>query len=316
MQVIIDGKEVQTTGKETLLELCRRTGTKVPSLCHAPGAVHKPSCMVCMVRNEANGQMIPSCATYPFDGMRIDTASNEVKAQRTLAVELLLSDHRADCEAPCSTVCPHQLDVAAVLYQYDKGNYALAKGFLKALPENACDACKAPCEKVCRRGRVDAHVEIRRVIRELLSMDIPAEKPAESPAAPAFSSKLGSFTPQEIIRIKAEPTTASTCLHCACLAKDDCRLREVAAETGVRSSRLGLNSALPMKAAKRITAHLVFEPAKCIRCGLCVYNSTDGFTFQGRGFTMQVVLPEESYGNVQEELADLCPTGALTREKE
>ena len=31
---------------------------------------------------------------------------------------------------------------------------------------------------------------------------------------------------------------------------------------------------------------------------------------------MQVVLPEESFGNVREELAYLCPTGALTREKE
>ena len=316
MQVIIDGKEIQTTGKETLLELCRRIGKKVPSLCHAPGAVHKPSCMVCMVRNVADGQMIPSCATYPVDGMQIDTASDAVKARRALAVELLLSDHRADCEAPCSTVCPDKLDVAAVLYHYDKRNYAKAKGLLKALPENACERCKAPCEKVCRRGRVDAPVEIRRIIRELLSMNIPAEEPAESPVAPAFSSKLGSFTPQEIIRIKANPTTASTCLHCACLAKDDCRLREVAAETGVRSSRFALHSALPLKAAVRITGQLVFEPAKCIRCGLCVYNSADGFTFQGRGFSMQVVLPEESYGNVREELADLCPTGALTREKE
>ena len=315
MQVIIDGKEVQATGRETLLELCRKNGVQVPSLCAAPGAVHRPSCMVCMVRNEANGQMIPSCATYPVDGMRIDTASDEVKAQRALAVELLLSDHRADCEAPCSTVCPLKLDVAAVLYHYDKGNYARAKGLLKGLPENACDACKAPCEKVCRRGRVDAHVDIRRVIRELLAMDIAAEEPVAGPPAPAFSSKLGSFTQQEIIRLKAEPTTASTCLHCACLAKDDCRLREVAAETGVRSSRFGLQSTLPIKAARRITGNLVYEPAKCIHCGLCVYNSTDGFTFQGRGFSMQVVLPEESYGNVREDLADLCPTGALTREK-
>ena len=54
-----------------------------------------------------------------------------------------------------------------------------------------------------------------------------------------------------------------------------------------------------------------FEPAKCIRCGLCVYNSENGFTFKNRGFGMQVVIPEESKTNVKEELAGLCPTGAL-----
>ena len=54
-----------------------------------------------------------------------------------------------------------------------------------------------------------------------------------------------------------------------------------------------------------------FDVSKCIRCGLCVYNSTDGFTFKGRGFGMQVVLPEESINHVEEKLWEICPTQAL-----
>ena len=61
----------------------------------------------------------------------------------------------------------------------------------------------------------------------------------------------------------------------------------------------------------QVTDRLYFEPAKCIRCGLCVYNSTNGFTFKNRGFNMQVVIPEENKKNVNEKIADLCPTGAL-----
>jgi ferredoxin len=53
------------------------------------------------------------------------------------------------------------------------------------------------------------------------------------------------------------------------------------------------------------------EPAKCIRCGLCVYNSKNGFTFKDRGFGMQVIIPKENKTNVTEKLAELCPTGAL-----
>ena len=62
---------------------------------------------------------------------------------------------------------------------------------------------------------------------------------------------------------------------------------------------------------QHIVDQLWFEPVKCIRCGLCVYNSTDGFTFRGRGIGMEVVIPSESKNNVKEEMAELCPTGAL-----
>ena len=60
-----------------------------------------------------------------------------------------------------------------------------------------------------------------------------------------------------------------------------------------------------------MNGRLWYEPAKCIRCGLCVYNSDNGFTFERRGFVMQVVIPEENRSNVPEKLATLCPTGAL-----
>ena len=60
-----------------------------------------------------------------------------------------------------------------------------------------------------------------------------------------------------------------------------------------------------------MNGRLWYEPAKCIRCGLCVYNSDNGFTFERRGFVMQVVIPEENRSNAPEQLATLCPTGAL-----
>ncbi|MDR2938522.1 MAG: (2Fe-2S)-binding protein [Prevotellaceae bacterium] len=57
--------------------------------------------------------------------------------------------------------------------------------------------------------------------------------------------------------------------------------------------------------------NILFEPAKCIKCGLCVYNSKDGFTFTGRGFDMRVAPPVRE-GN-WEKLVELCPCGALTK---
>lgn len=320
MRIWIDQKETEVTGKETLLEICRQKGISIPSLCYAPGAVHQPSCMVCMVQNEATGAMLPSCSTYPVEDMRIVTGSDEVLEIRKMALELLLSDHRADCDAPCANVCPEQLDIEGVLYFYDRKDYRRARELMAAAfgnPEQLpCAQCKALCEKVCRRGMVDVHVDIRGILTRLYAMEMPdiqADTSLKEPSSKGlFSSKAGRFTEEEKMRLKAEEPTPSTCLHCACGARKDCRLRNLATEAGIKASGYGISSRQPFKLRQQVSEHLWFEPAKCIRCGLCVYNTTDGFTFKGRGFAMQVILPEESKGHIDDSVAKLCPTGALS----
>ena len=99
MKIVINNKDVEVREGETLIEVARREGYSIPSLCYSKGFLHKSSCMVCAVKNCDNEQIMPSCTTLPTEGMRIDTESADVKLARTLSLELLLSDHRADCEA-------------------------------------------------------------------------------------------------------------------------------------------------------------------------------------------------------------------------
>ena len=338
MIIRIDNKEVEVRADETLFQIARRLGKNIPSMCFVEGAKHHSSCMVCMVKNEESGQMIPSCSTYPVEGMQIDTESEEVKEMRRLALELLLSDHRADCEAPCSMVCPQHLDVEKMLYYWDEHRYDEARCLVASvldLEHLACDDCKRPCEKACRRGTVDKHVEIVEIIHQLATLKMKNEecrmknenissheqsKIHSSFGSEAtilhstfkrFTSRIGRFTEKEKEWLKVSVTTDSTCLHCACSAQNDCKLRQYATESGITSSRYGVASDLPFKIKKHVIGRLWFEPAKCIRCGLCVYNTKDAFTFKGRGFNMQVVIPNESREHVSEDIAELCPTGAL-----
>ncbi|GHT59296.1 hypothetical protein AGMMS50239_05610 [Bacteroidia bacterium] len=317
MKIKINNKEVETLPGETLIEVARREGFSIPSLCYAKEAKHKSSCMVCAVKNCATGQLMPACSTLPTEGMQIDSESPEVKLTRTLSLELLLSDHHADCEAPCSMVCPKGLDVELMLKQYDAECYSEAKALLAsvfALPETGCDDCKAPCEKACRRGTLDQSVSIRAIIKEIATAETLAnsEKPETRNPKPEtqFQSKLGRFTLAEKEQLKATTASRSRCLHCACSGQHDCKLRLYASEYGIKRSRYTASSNLPLEKIQ-INDNLYFEPAKCIRCGLCVYNSDNGFTFKNRGFVMQVVLPEENKNNVKAELAELCPTGAI-----
>ena len=325
MRIIVNGNEIEVTGQRVLIEELRERGLHIPSLCYNSEAKHQASCMVCMVKDVKSGQMIPSCSTFPYEGMDIDTDSEEVVEMRKMGLELLLSDHRADCEAPCSIVCPAKIDVAQILLyidreQTDKAYTLLASAVdVHNLP---CTDCKAPCEKACRRGAVDKSVDIRKIITELAASP-PALSRREGAGARRkesgkdnfplhkYASKLGRYTDTEKEWLRENYTQQSHCLHCACEGKEKCQLRECASEAKIKSSRYGVSSHQQVKVQIHVNGRLYFEPAKCIRCGLCVYNSLNGFTFMYRGFDMQVVIPEENKNNVDEEIADLCPTGAL-----
>ena len=318
MHITINQTKTEVLNGETILETARRIGYDIPALCYAKDAVHKASCMVCAVRDCATGQIIPSCTATPTEGMQIDTESEEIRTARDLSLELLLSDHRADCEAPCSMVCPHGLDIERMLNLYDVGRYEEAHTLISsvfALPELECDNCKMSCEKVCRRGTVDKAVPIREVIRELTGKYEPVSaemsKVERKTNKDTFQSRLGRFTAREKEWLKGNVSTPSGCLHCACAGHEGCKLRLYATAAGIKRSRYEMSSALPVMKREHVVGNMWFEPAKCIRCGLCVYNSKNGFTFRDRGFSMQVVIPDENRTNVSEELAKLCPTGAL-----
>ncbi len=353
MRILVNGKETEVSAELPLIDELQRLGYDIPSLCYGRDMEHQASCMVCMVKNVANGQMIPSCSTYPQEGMSIETDTEEVLALRKMSLELLLSDHRADCEAPCTIVCPSGIDVAQVLLYYDRGMldeafsilrltinneqltinmpFALTSnlstltspptqgdsgGLLTSTPALPCAQCKAPCEKACRRGTVDESVSIREILAEIAQRQgVKSEgrsvKREANISKNVFTSRLGRYTDAEKEWLKDVYSQPSRCLHCACEGSNKCKLRQLATDAHIKTPRYGVASHQEVKKQIHIKGRLYFEPAKCIRCGLCVYNSTDGFTFMHRGFDMQVVIPEESKKNVDEEIADICPTGAL-----
>ena len=330
MQIIINNTQTVVLNGETIIETARRIGFNIPSLCYVKGAKHKPSCMLCAVKDCNTGQIIPSCATFPTEGMIIETDTEEIKTVRTLSLELLLSDHRADCEAPCLLVCPKGLDIERMLGFYDNNHKEKAFNIITntfSLPEIPCDNCKAPCEKACRRGTVDKSVDIRTIIREIVNEEIENKKIGneeienqkignegvenEKRGKDMFQSRLGRFTEKEKELLKSNVTTRSRCLHCTCAGREDCKLRFYATEVNIKRPRYDVTSSIPAMSKQHIKDDIWFEAAKCIRCGLCVYNSKNGFTFKDRGFGLQVVLPEENSGNVSDGVGGICPTGAI-----
>jgi NADH dehydrogenase/NADH:ubiquinone oxidoreductase subunit G len=102
----IDNADFEVKEGLTILDIAVGAGIKIPTLCNNKNFPHYSSCMVCMVKDQKKGNFLPSCSALAQDGMEIDCSSEEVISIRRKAIELLLSEHRAECEAPCKVVCP------------------------------------------------------------------------------------------------------------------------------------------------------------------------------------------------------------------
>ena len=176
-ELVIDGKPVQVPDGATVLEAARALGIAIPALCHRDGFAPSTSCMACVVKDLATGRLIPSCTAPAAEGMQIESETDEVRDARRQALELLLSDHPADCVAPCETVCPAGLAIPRMIRQIVAGDVrgaaATARDAL-VLPATLGRVCPAPCEKGCRRGLHDAPVAIRLLHRFAADTDLAA----------------------------------------------------------------------------------------------------------------------------------------------
>jgi ferredoxin len=92
-----------------------------------------------------------------------------VQSARRDILNLLLSEHVGDCEAPCRRICPAKLDIPLMLREIERGNMASAAWIARrdlAIPVVLGTICPAPCERGCRRGQIDQSISIRDLHRQ------------------------------------------------------------------------------------------------------------------------------------------------------
>jgi len=112
---------------------------------------------------------------------------------------------------------------------------------------------------------------------------------------------------------------AARCLHCDCRRAESCALRRWAEACGAEVNRWKGDGRRRFE--QREGAGILYEPGKCIDCGICVAIAEAareplGLTFVGRGFDVRVGVPfdgslAEALRKTAAECARACPTGAL-----
>jgi ferredoxin len=217
-------------------------------------------------------------------------------------------------------------------------------------PEIKCSSCAGYCENACRRKKIDLPVSIRN-IRLFIHSNINVERNFSKPLQEdqsyisekenlrnRFSSRTGKLSDAELkewIRESDEMTEryrviesfesasseAASCMHCDCRASQDCALRNTAEAFSLKDPTGKLVNAPIEKKINRKTG-LIFENAKCIKCGLCVRICEDSIEepalcFMNRGFVSIISEPlTDDFENIlatqAEKVIAVCPTGALS----
>lgn len=81
----------------TILDAARKLNFRIPTLCYHPDLSIAGNCRVCVVEVKGARLLAAACATPVADGMEVMTNSEKVRSARKHVVELLLSEHNADC---------------------------------------------------------------------------------------------------------------------------------------------------------------------------------------------------------------------------
>ncbi|MBQ9246492.1 iron hydrogenase small subunit [bacterium] len=160
-KLIIDGKEVEFTNEPNLLEVIRKAGMNVPTLCYRPDLTSFGACRLCVVEvEEPNGRRTinSSCTMPPQAGVKVYLNTERTRKIRKMVLELLLANHDRECTT-CDKSGSCELQKYAEEYgikhvkkyapreewsHIDDSSYALVRDNNKCI---LCGACVRACSE-------------------------------------------------------------------------------------------------------------------------------------------------------------------------
>jgi len=170
INLTIDGKKVAVEPGASILDAARKVGIDIPTLCHMEMKdmciENKPAgCRLCVVEVEGRSNLAPSCATAVSEGMQVSTHTMRVLNARRVVMELILSDHPADC-----LVCPkngncdlqamaQRLEVTEIPYLGAQSTYRedFSPSIIRDMDKCImCRRCEMMCNEVQTVGALSA----------------------------------------------------------------------------------------------------------------------------------------------------------------
>ncbi len=97
IELTINDKKVTAKKGETVLEVCRREGIYIPTLCYQENLTPYGGCRLCIVEVEGSARPMTACTLPVHNGMVVKTATPELRELRRFTLQLILSEHPYSC---------------------------------------------------------------------------------------------------------------------------------------------------------------------------------------------------------------------------
>lgn len=194
IKITVNGIPCTGEAGETILDIAKRHGIDIPTLCHNDQLRHYGACGVCLVECEGTPKLLRACSTLAEDGKTYNSEGARAVQARKVALELLMSDHDGDCQGPCRLTCPAGTDCQGYVKQVALGNTREAVRIVKEklpLPASIGHVCPHPCEKECRRGLVEEPISIAMIKRYMSMADLNDPDRWVPERAPLTGKKVG-----------------------------------------------------------------------------------------------------------------------------
>ena len=159
VQLTIDNKPVVVKKGITILDAAKGMGVHIPTLCHMKlddlNIENKPGgCRICVVEVAGRRNLAPACCTDVAEGMVVNTHSIRVINARQTVLELILSDHPADClicvkSGKCELQdMAHHLGIREIHYKGEQSTYREDTSPAIIRDVDKCIMCRR-CEMMC-----------------------------------------------------------------------------------------------------------------------------------------------------------------------
>jgi formate dehydrogenase alpha subunit len=165
LKIKINKKEFTCNPHETVLQVARREGVYIPTLCHDDRLEPYGGCRLCLVHVEGVPRPLPACTTPVADNMEVTTETESIRKIRKDIIELLLSNHPNDCmQCEATGNCTlqdlsYEYGVNGTRFFGEKWNLPVREDnpFITFEPNKCilCGRCTRICNEVVMAGTIE-----------------------------------------------------------------------------------------------------------------------------------------------------------------
>lgn len=124
--VIIDGKTLEFSPGEKIIQVAAKAKNEIPRYCYHDGLSIVAQCRMCLVEIEGQKKLVTACSTPCSDGMKVNTKSEKVKKAVSGVQEFLLANHPLDCP-----ICDQAGECSLQEYSFQHGQEASRYEFFR-----------------------------------------------------------------------------------------------------------------------------------------------------------------------------------------